>query len=133
MLVHYSLSLHVTLKKILKNHNSMKYRRKPVLVEAIQWDGTYSHSTKIKQMFPEMQTASQEYHMANDSCSHWKIMDIGGSHYVNKGDYIIKNDEGDFNTCSPDLFERLYEKVEDQLSLPLIEFPHINTNSYESQ
>lgn len=88
-----------------------KFRKKPVIIEAVKWDGTFSHSKKIKELFPELQTLSQSSHEIWDTCSHWKIGTLEGGHEVSVNDYIIKGIKGEFYPCKPDIFELTYEKV----------------------
>ena len=88
-----------------------KFRKKPVIIEAVKWDGTFSHSKKIKELFPELQTLSQSSHEIWDTCSHGKIGTLEGGHEVSVNDYIIKGIKGEFYPCKPDIFELTYEKV----------------------
>ena len=87
-----------------------KYIKKPVEIEAIQWDGTYVGSRKIEMEFPDLNTISKSYHDESDICSHWKIQTLEGSLDVTKGDYVIKGVKGEFYPCKPDIFDLTYEK-----------------------
>lgn len=88
-----------------------KYRKKPVVIQAIEWDGSYSSSQSIKKMFPKIRTLSQSYHKEHDTCTLWKIGTLEGGHRVSKGDFIIKGVKGEFYPCKPDIFKATYEEV----------------------
>jgi len=84
-----------------------KYRKKPVIIEAIQWDGTFEHSEKIENIF------NDNFTVLRDS-SKWYIGTLEGKHIVSKGDYIIRGIKGEYYPCKPDIFEATYEKVEEE-------------------
>jgi hypothetical protein len=86
-----------------------KYRKKPVVVEAIQWDGT---------------TANQIFKFVGDSllvtecgapCKtnfdryKFKIRTLEGDMEVSQFDYIIKGVNGEFYPCKNDVFLKSYE------------------------
>ena len=76
----------------------MKYRKKPVVVEATQWFKMGDH--------PEVVRFSR-----NSSILGW-IKTLEGGHIVNPGDYIITGVKGEHYPCKPDIFELTYEPVE---------------------
>lgn len=90
----------------------MKYRKKPVVIDAIQWDGTYESKQKIIAMFPEMYVCSCGENPLYKYVTHWSISTLEGSHKVSVDDYIIKGVAGEFYPCKPDIFAETYEKVE---------------------
>lgn len=75
----------------------MKYRKKPVVVEATQWFKHGDHP------------AVEEY-LLNDQFG-W-IDTLEGGHIVSPGDYIITGVKGEHYPCKPDIFELTYEPVE---------------------
>ena len=90
------------------------YRKKPVVIEAIQWTG--SNLEEIKSFVGK----SLQYDI-NDAA--WKvgkgapcidivIKTLEGDHICTKGDFIIKGINGEFYPCKPDIFEKTYELVE---------------------
>lgn len=96
----------------------MKYRKKPVVVEAIQYDGLNNHEIKV---FCEGKAEI----IINDAA--WEVgkgtpfvtiylPTKEGKMEVSKGDYVIKEpfatDDRKFYPCKPDIFEKTYEKVE---------------------
>jgi hypothetical protein len=88
-----------------------KFRKKPVVIEAVQWDGTYSGVLKIKSQFTDIVDSSISYHEKNDSVGEWNIRTLEGSHIVSNGDFIIKGIKGEYYTCNPDFFKKTYEEV----------------------
>lgn len=89
-----------------------KFRKKPVVIEAIQWDGT-AHSTLMIQNFmgqdlelkPNQQgTVTDRYFLM--------IPTLESPHEASAGDWIIKGVNGEFYPCKPDVFEKTYEPVE---------------------
>ena len=79
----------------------MKYRKKPVVIEAIQWNG--ENTMEILKWVGD----KAYFH---DSIY---IKTLEGDHKATIGDYIIKGIKGEFYPCKPDIFEATYEKVEE--------------------
>ena len=76
----------------------MKYRKKPVVIEATQWMRHGDH--------PMVETISP------DSLNGW-IQTLEGGHIVSPGDYIITGVKGEHYPCKPDIFWRTYELAEE--------------------
>lgn len=86
----------------------MKFRKKPVVIEAIQWDGTNKRLDDIRRfMKPNYPARGTETHP--DSLM---IHTLEGDHRADKGAWIIKGVKGEFYPCKPDIFEQTYEEVE---------------------
>lgn len=87
----------------------MKYRKKPVVIEAEQFfvenftqnrylpEGVIYHHNIQQLQFPE-------------HC--FSIKTLEGSLKVSDSDWIIEGIKGEFYPCKPDIFEATYEKVE---------------------
>jgi len=93
----------------------MKYRKKPVVIEAMQfrWDTRKEVRDFINDGSYGGEVNVDENGKVNDDG-----MEIGliiktleGDHLANAGDYIIKGVKGEFYPCKPDIFEMTYEKV----------------------
>ena len=88
------------------------YRKKPVVIDAIQWDG---------ENLDEVMTfcngdASYELMARGHSELVIATLEDGGSiarHVASVGDFIIKGVAGEFYPCKPDIFEKTYELVKD--------------------
>jgi len=81
----------------------MKFRKKPVVIEAVQWTGS-----NLKEVFDFMQWRNA----GHDEKTGLFIHTLEGNHYANQGDWIIKGVQGEFYPCKPDIFEATYERVE---------------------
>lgn len=92
----------------------MKFRKKPVVIEAHQFDGTYECMKQLNALFPEMQTRSVQFHIAHNYAYNWKIGTLEKGHIVNDGDWIIKDSNGEFYPCNPDIFVKTYDPVPDK-------------------
>ena len=77
-----------------------KYRKKPVEIEAIQWDGTLLELTGF----------AGDAVLVTNGCVY--IRTLEGDMRLSKGDYVIKGINGEFYPCKPDIFQKTYEKVE---------------------
>ena len=79
-----------------------KYRKKPVVIEAVEWNGE-----NVFEICDFMKVnVSAIYDGVNLT-----ICTLEGKMGANKGDYIIKGVNGEFYPCKPDIFEKTYEKV----------------------
>lgn len=83
-----------------------KYRKKPVVIEAIRWDG----SNKV-----EIQQFMNQYLDENTIKNTLIIPTLECDHIANLGDYIIKGVNGEFYPCKPDIFWKTYEQVNVEL------------------
>lgn len=94
-----------------------KYRKKPVVIEAFQYDGDLMDSNG-KYCVPEWAVKAYEegiiyfkaLAMLNQP-SKLFIKTLEGDHHASVGDYIIQGVQGELYPCKPDIFEKTYEKV----------------------
>jgi hypothetical protein len=78
-----------------------KYKKKPVVIEAVQWE--------VKNIFEVKQFLwGVEYNLKGDSIY---IPTLEGVMETQKNDYIIKGVNGEFYPCKPDIFKKTYEEV----------------------
>lgn len=102
----------------------MKYRKRPVVVEAMQWNGNnlmeiVSFMRGLSQIGfrKSLDASSVEFQkwcdyeaiVARDGLT---INTLEGKMKASIGDYIIKGINGEFYPCKPDIFEKTYEKVD---------------------
>ena len=78
------------------------YRKKPVVVEAIQWTGE-NHAEMCEFIDPEVFEIKPKEGLI--------IHTLEGDHHASPGDYIIKGVNGEFYPCKPDIFAKTYEPV----------------------
>jgi hypothetical protein len=77
------------------------YRTKPVLIEAVEWDG--NHST----MAAFLQT---DWGIANDK-EDLVIFSLDGNMFASIDDFVIRGVQGEFYTCKAGLFDLIYEEA----------------------
>lgn len=87
----------------------MKFRKKPVVIEAIQFKGLDTNKYECCE-FMKGNPFDVIFH--NDSNT-MDIVTLEGAMTVSVGDYIIKGVKKEFYPCKPDIFEMTYEKVEE--------------------
>ena len=83
-----------------------KFVKKPVVIEAIQYDGT--NITEIESFVG----AKLSTIMSSVGDTHLLIPTLEGYMKTSKGDYVIKGIKGEFYPCKPDIFEKTYDVVE---------------------
>ena len=82
----------------------MKYKKKPVVIDAIKFDGTNQDEIiaftkgKAAKSLTVLETI--------------KILTLEGRMTAKKGDWIVKGVKGEFYPVDSDIFEQTYEKVE---------------------
>jgi len=91
----------------------MKYKKKPVIIDALHWDGSLAKMLTINEYFPELVTTHLDSNKQQGSVRMWSIATLEGYHVVSKGDYIIKGIKGEFYPCKPDIFELTYDAVDE--------------------
>ena len=85
------------------------YRKKPVVIEALQWDGSMDSYETIHARWPELEDGGLTSHKGNRTIQAWCVRTLEGRHVVSVGDYIIKGIKGEFYPCKPDIFAATYE------------------------
>lgn len=78
------------------------YRKKPVVVEAVQWTGE-NHAEMCEFIDPEVFEIIPRVGLV--------IHTLEGDHHASPGDYIIKGVNGEFYPCKPDIFAKTYESA----------------------
>lgn len=79
-----------------------KYRKKPIVIEAILWDGI--NLAEVQRFCGSC---------AEWSCWQLNIVTFEGRMVAHCGDWIIKGVKGEFYPCRPDIFAATYERLED--------------------
>ena len=88
-----------------------KARKKPVVIEFIQYDGTPESNREIIDWTRGSKTpATMDKNMYDQR--QLSIETLEGAHWVTKGDYVIKGVAGEFYPCKPEIFEQTYEEIE---------------------
>lgn len=82
-----------------------KFRKKPVVIEAMCFDGSYPSGKAILTWADETVYRSNLIGLA--------IKTLEGEMTVSPGDWVIRGVAGEFYACKPDIFDQTYEAVED--------------------
>jgi hypothetical protein len=108
----------------------MKFRKKPVVIEATQWfkngdhpkdgkralqDGTPCEGIIVRYFrHPSVNGDRPCEHCGALMHNHGWIDTLEGGHRVCPGDWIITGVKGENYPCKPDIFEATYDPVEEQ-------------------
>lgn len=90
---------------------NMKYRKKPVIIEARLWDETKTTLDVLKSMGMDDMRHSGHGDRPNE-VKNLGIKTLEGTMNVQKGDFIIRGIKGEFYPCKPDIFAATYEPVD---------------------
>ena len=82
------------------------FRKKPVVIEARQYDG--HNATDIMAWIGRPDV----FQFVADGSPQLLIPTLEGTHAANVGDWIIKGVAGEFYPCKPEIFAATYEEVQ---------------------
>ena len=83
-----------------------RYRKKPVVIEAIQYTGDSDNIAELR----EFVTCG----FKKNKDSTLTVPTLEGKHIASIRDYIIKGVEGEFYPCKPRIFKKTYKVCNDQ-------------------
>ncbi len=95
-----------------------KYRKKPIVIEAMRTDGT----TKTADAIREWSSGTLRDHWVGTSETSagkpygdvaFHTPTLEGSMLAAPGDWIIRGPDGEYYPCKPDIFKQTYEEVND--------------------
>lgn len=95
----------------------MKFRKKPVVIDAVLWTG--NNTNEVIPFFGDISKLPQapdDPHI-NPGIGHTPsdgklyIPTLEGTMTASAGDWIIKGVKGEFYPCKPDIFEATYEAL----------------------
>ena len=96
----------------------MKYRKKPVVIEAVEWTG--GNSLEVFEFLggfegQEATGVGECFYFDNDKVEGGLVIKtLEGEHKASVGDMIIKGIAGEFYPCKPEIFAATYELTEKQ-------------------
>ena len=103
-----------------------KYRKKPVTIEAIQWN-----RDNLKDVVDFVgENNSRSLPIPEDFLGQMQIRTLEGIITASLGDFIIKGIQGEFYPCKPDIFAATYEPVPDLLTTREILMEDISNASW---
>ena len=80
---------------------TQKYRKKPVIIEAIQWTGN-----NIDEII-----AFAPLHITYTGADYFYVNTLEGVMKASLNDYIIKGVDGEYYPCKENIFIQTYEQV----------------------
>lgn len=109
----------------------MKFRKKPVVIEAVQWFKSGDHPQDDREWFqvkgeepflgegkivryyrtPKLDGQNKCQRCDDIMHNHGWIDTLEGGHIVCPSDWIITGVQGELYPCKPDIFEETYEPV----------------------
>ena len=94
----------------------MKYKKKPIIIDAIQFDGLNLEEIKLfvgdNLIYDIIDTAWQVGKGRPHILMKIKTLEVDMN--VSEMDYIVKGVNGEFYPCKPDIFEKTYELAEQE-------------------
>lgn len=86
----------------------LKFRKKPVVIEAMQFDGMAQRTHEILEWAHKGLAPQANAIIVVDG---WvlRIRTLEGEMIAHDGDWIIRGVKGEFYPCKPDIFEATYE------------------------
>lgn len=81
---------------------AQKYKKKAVVIEAVQYS--------VDKINDIVDFVGEENVLIDLDGARTFIRTLDGDMPVSEGDYVIKEVNGGFYTCKPDIFEKTYEK-----------------------
>lgn len=82
-----------------------KYRKKPVVVEALQVVYGKTEVSEVEEFL-----GNSDIRYLDQKTGKEYIRTLEGDMLISDGDYIIKGIQGEFYPCKPDIFEASYEE-----------------------
>lgn len=96
----------------------MKFRKKPVTVEAVQFRYSEDGINELKRFCgDQLISYGKDRSLLAVGWAHIGTLEDGNEssgqvkHIATEGDWIIKGVQGEFYPCKPDIFEQTYERV----------------------
>lgn len=88
----------------------MKFKKKPVIIEAVQWNG--DNVGEILEFINHSDIRIASHESEGVQKEELFINTLEGSMHASEGDWIIKGVHGEFYPCKPDIFDETYEPAE---------------------
>ncbi len=106
LLVGYISGLDLLVNNFKEILNMGKYRKKPIMIEAVQWSGK---NIKELSSFTGKDFYQKEVDIGTTDAT---VKTLEGELRAGQFDYIIKGVKGEHYPCKPDIFNATYEKIE---------------------
>lgn len=91
----------------------MKYRKKPVVIEALQWTEGDDQVEGPAWIVEAINAGAVGFENMGGSNVVMLIHTLEGVMQARRGDWIIRGIQGELYPCKPDIFKKTYEPIED--------------------
>lgn len=91
----------------------MKYRKKPVVIEAVQIAQRFGWPDWFHQAVNENQVITYGMGKFGEGPVYCQINTLEGVMRADEGDWVIRGVKGELYPCKPDIFAATYEPAED--------------------
>ena len=109
---HKSLSVKDEKEYAAKERN-MRFRKKPVVIEAVQWKGdNLAEVIRFTGLHESALGWTWDQYEAVIAREGLKVFTLEGPLFASVGDWIIRGVKGEFYPCKPDIFAATYEPVD---------------------
>ena len=88
-----------------------QFKKKPVIIEAIQYTGNNGHEIEVWSNNKVLQSPVLEPSDNNITGEYLQISTLEGQMSGIVNDWIIKDIQGEFYPCKPDIFKKTYELI----------------------
>lgn len=90
----------------------MKYRKKPVVVEAYEFWNRVGPDNRPAWLLEAVDSGVVTFHQKPNGLSYLTIKTLEGDMRAEFGDWIIQGVKGELYPCKPDIFAATYEAAE---------------------
>lgn len=96
---------------VMKGENMAKFKKKPVVVDAIQFNGAGDMPEVELFMIDVEDIDSRCQCCGNNKSAHGNVKTLEGFHIACPGDWIITGVQGEHYPCKPSIFAETYEPI----------------------
>lgn len=99
---------------VADDHTPRTFRKKPVTIDAIQWDGTEESTAAVLEFLGnrvDPDTDEFKVYAESSAKTGLPIETLEGVMRAQPGDYIIRGVNGEYYPCKPDIFGKTYDVV----------------------
>lgn len=99
----------------------MKYKKKPVVIDAVQWTGEnhremFDFLTENAFDKESMKVSGEHFYIDHNKVGGGLVIKtLEGEHLASIGDFIIRGVKGEYYPCKADIFEQTYERFEETI------------------
>lgn len=91
-----------------------KYRKKPIVIEAMQFDGTRESAQAIMDRWGDVWLETMDGYLQDVWTNRLEVQTLEGHMICSPSDWIIQGVKGELYPCKDDIFQATYEEVEEE-------------------